>query len=82
MIRLQVVEHVPRVSVFGLHSLSTDFADGEAVKHDRSFCILQEPKMFPDRIGILSGWMKLRKLRCVFCPWVTESFLREYQQGQ
>lgn len=59
MIRLQVVEHVPRVSVLGLHSLPTYFADGEAVEHDRSFCVLQEPKIFPNRVGVLCGWMKL-----------------------
>lgn len=81
MIRLQVVEHVPRVSVFRLHSLATDFADGKAVENDRTLCVLQEPKVFPDGKGALRGWMKLRKLRSIFHPRVSESFLREDQQS-
>lgn len=77
MVGLQVVEHVSGVSVFGLHSLAAYFADGEAVKHHRSFCVLQEAKIFPNGIRVLGGWMKLWKLRCAFCGRVLESFLRE-----
>lgn len=78
MVHLQVVEHVCCVSVFGLHSLATEFADGETVEHDRPFCVLQEAEIFPNSIGVLCRRMKLRELRGVFVPLVLQSFLKEF----